>query len=109
MLNFCKCSVIVCQNCYLTVKETASSRWIYCCPCCRHDQDLSFISLPSRLRVCFHRQDDCYIRNHKLTKTVGDRFILNTRAFWDKNAAGVCRDIDTANSFVRDQLSRFEC
>ena len=26
LLNFCSCSVIICQNCYLTVKETSKGR-----------------------------------------------------------------------------------
>ena len=55
------------------MKETASSRWIYRCPCCRHDQEIPFKSLPSRLiskardnwRVCFHRQDGARRLLHK--------------------------------------------
>ena len=122
LLNFCKCSVIVCQNCYLIVKEIASSRWIYRYPCCCHDKEISFKSLPSWLiskamdnwRVCFHRQDGARRLLHKKPQIDKDNWrqiyqVLNTRAFWEKNAASVCRDIDTANSFVRDQLYRFEC
>ena len=60
-----------------------------------------------RWTVCFQRQDgarrlqiekDNWTRIHQVLKTV-----------LGKNEAGVCRDMDTANSYVRDQLARFEC
>ena len=61
------------SDCYLTVKEAASSGWTYRCPCCCHNQEISFKSLPSRLirkardnwTVCFQRQDGARRMLHK--------------------------------------------
>ena len=117
LLNFCSCSVIICQNCYLTVKETSNSEGTYRCPCCRHNQQISFHYLPYQLirkakanwTVCFERQDGAKRLQIEKDNWTQIHKVLNTRPFWEKNEAGVCRNMDYANSYVRDQLARFEC
>ena len=84
---------------------------------CRHNQEISFKSHPSRLirkaranwTVCFERQEGAKRLQIEKDNWTQIHQVLNTRRFGDTNAAGVCCDMDTANSYVRDQLARFEC
>ena len=62
-----------------------------------------------RKTVCFQRQDGASRMQIEKGNWTQIHQVLNTRPFWEKNEAGVCRDMDTANSYVRNQLARFEC